>query len=158
MPKINFNLCLILASLLFSSTAFASDIVILLEQKQAPAGVVFEIVSDDEDFLEELLPTLKKDIEKLRQRFPNLPIAVVTHGKEQFSLITANSKTEQTTHSLVKNLVKSNDIDFHVCETHASWYGIAPEDFPDYIDVSATAPAQINDYQEMGYELIVLTD
>ncbi|VAW51806.1 hypothetical protein MNBD_GAMMA05-92 [hydrothermal vent metagenome] len=158
MPKISFNLCLILASLLFSSAAVASDIVILLEQKQAPAGVVFEIVSDDEDLLEKRLPTLKKDIEKLRKRFPNLPIAIVTHGKEQFSLITANSKTEQTTHSLVKDLVKSNDIDFHVCETHASWYGITPEDFPDYIDVSTTGPAQINDYEEMGYELIVLTD
>ncbi len=158
MPKISFNLCLILTSLLFGSTALASDIVILLEQKQAPAGVVFEIVSDDEDLLEELLPTLKKDIEKLRKRFPNLPIVIVTHGKEQFSLITANSKTEQTTHSLVKDLVKSSDIDFHVCETHASWYGITSEDFPDYIDVSATGPAQINDYEEMGYELIILTD
>lgn len=158
MPKFNFTLLLTIASLLLSSTTVASDVITLLEQKQAPDGVVFEIVSDDEDLLKELLPTLKKDIEKLRKRFPGLPIAVVTHGKEQFSLTTANSKTEQTTHSLVKELVKSNDIDFHVCETHASWYGVTPEDFPDYVDVSAAGPAKINDYEEMGYELVVLTD
>jgi len=158
MQKIKFNLCLILASLLFSSTAFATDVVTLLQQKQAPTGVVFEIVSDDEDLLEDLLPALKKDIEKLRKRFPDLPIAIVAHGKEQFSLTTANSKTEQTTHSLVKGLVKSDDIDFHVCETHASWYGVTAEEFPDYVDVSTTGPSQINDYEEMGYELVVLTD
>jgi len=158
MLKINFNLWFALASLLFSSTAPASAIAELLEQKQAPVGVVFEIVSGDEDFLEEVLPSLKKDIDKLRKRFPGLPIAVVTHGKEQFSLTTANSKIEQTTHSLVKDLVKSDEIDFHVCETHASWYGKTAEDFPEYVEVSAAGPTQIDDYEEMGYELIVLTD
>ncbi|NOR42216.1 MAG: hypothetical protein GQ572_02695 [Gammaproteobacteria bacterium] len=158
MSKISFNLCLVLASLFFSSTVLAADVVTLLQEKQAPAGVVFEIVSDDEDYLEELLPTLKEDIKKLRKRFPGLPIAVVSHGKEQFSLIKTNSKVEQTTPSLVKDLVKSNDIDFHVCETHASWYGVTAEDFPDYINVSPAGPVQINDYEELGYELVVLTD
>jgi len=158
MPKFTFNQYLIIASLLFSSTVLASDIADLLEQKQAPAGVVFEIVSDDDDLLEELLPGLKTDIEKLHKRFPNLPIAIVSHGKEQFSLTTANSKTEQTTHSLVKDLIKSKRIDFHVCETHAGWYGVTAEDFPEYIDVTPAGPTQINDYEEMGYELIVLTD
>ena len=119
---------------------------------------MFEIVSGDDDFLSEILPILKKDIEKLRKRYPDLPIAIVSHGREQFSLITASSKTEQATHSLVKDLVKSSDIDVHVCETHASWYGVTAEDFPDYIDVSAAGPAQINDYEEIGYDLIVLTD
>jgi predicted ATPase len=33
-----------------------------------------------------------------------------------------------------------------------------PEDFPDYINVSAAGPIQINDYEELGYELVVLTD
>jgi hypothetical protein len=46
----------------------------------------------------------------------------------------------------------------HVCGTHAGWYGVTPEDFPDYVDVTTAGPAQINDYEAMGYELIVLPE
>ena len=119
---------------------------------------MFEIVSDEDDLLKQLLPTLKKDIEKLRQRFPGIEIAIVTHGKEQFALTRENSNKDKVTHSLVKGMVEKNDIEVHVCGTHASWYGVTAEDFPDYVDVSAAGPAQINDYEEMGYEVIVLTE
>jgi hypothetical protein len=44
----------------------------------------------------------------------------------------------------------------HVCETHAGWYGVTAEDFPDYVDVAPTGPGQINLYQELGYDLIVI--
>jgi intracellular sulfur oxidation DsrE/DsrF family protein len=94
-------------------------------------------------------------VTQLRKKFPELPVAIVTHGKEQFALTTKNADSK--THSLVKDLV-SDQIEVHVCGTHASWYNVMPEDFPDYVNVSATGPAQINDYEELGYELIVLTD
>lgn len=148
----------LLFALFYSVPASATDIDTMLALKQAPAGVVFEIVSDEEDLLEQLLPIVKNDINKLRNRFPRLAIAIVTHGKEQFSLTSENREKEKTTHSLVKGLVESNDIELHVCGTHASWYGITPEDFPGYVDVTAAAPTQIDAYEEMGYELIVLTD
>ena len=153
--------------ILFSKIAYGSNETVpinhILQQKQPPAGIVFEIVSDEDDLLERLLPDIKKAVKKLREKFPALPIAIVTHGKEQFALTTKNSQSQNNgnnnhkTHSLVKGLVR-NDVDVHVCGTHASWYDIMPEDFPDYVDVSATGPAQINDYEEMGYELIVLTE
>lgn len=155
---IQFNRILFLLALLISTQTFATDVATLLQEQQSPAGVVFEIVSDEDDLLKQLLPTLKKDIERLRQRFPGIAIAIVTHGKEQFSLTHENSKKDKVTHSLVKGMVEKNDIDVHVCGTHASWYGVTPEDFPDYVDVSATGPAQINDYEVMGYEVIVLTE
>ena len=129
----------------------------ILQQKQPPAGIVFEIVSDEDDMLELLLPDIRTAVTRLHRKFPELPIAIVSHGKEQFALTSKNSHSERKTHSLVKALVH-DDIDVHVCGTHASWYGVTPEDFPDYIDVTAAGPTQIDDYEEMGYELIVLTE
>lgn len=37
---------------------------------------------------------------------------------------------------------------------HASWRGNVPEDFPDYVDVAAAAPAKVNDYRALGYVVI----
>ena len=145
-------------SLLASSAAWSSDVDTIIQREQAPEGVVFEIVSDEDDLLGEILPSVKADIEKLRQRFPNLPIAIVSHGKEQFALTSSNRSTEPQAHKLVQELVEKDDVDVHVCGTHAGWYGVSAEAFPDYVDVTAAAPAQINDYEEMGYEVIVLTD
>ena len=144
--------------LLYAAPAFATDVDSILAGKQMPAGIVFEIVSDEDDLLDRLLPMVKNDIRKLRDRFPGLPVAIVTHGKELFALTSGNSKTEPDTHRLVKNLVQKDNIDVHVCGTHAGWYGVAPDEFPEYVDVSPAGPAQIDDYEEMGYEVIILTD
>lgn len=133
-----------------------SEIEALLDEKEPPAGIVFEIVSGQHDLLDSLLPKLRGDIKRLRSHFPGLPIAIVSHGSEQFALTSKNRKKEQQTHDLVKQLVESNQVDVHVCGTHAEWYGVMPEDFPEYVDVSAAGPAQINDYEELGYQLIVL--
>ena len=116
---------------------------------------MFEIVSGEEGLLEELLPTVYADIKRLRLRFPDISIAIVTHGTEQFDLKKDRQKNSKA-HSLVEKLVKSDEVDVHVCGTHAEWYGVMPEDFPDYVNVSAEGPAQINDYQELGYILIEL--
>jgi len=145
-------------SLLSSTVTWSSEIDSLIKREQAPAGVVFEIVSDDDGLLGELLPSVKADIERLRQRFPDLPIAIVSHGKELFALTSKNSSTEHRAHELVKELVKTDDVDVHVCGTHASWYGVSAEAFPDHVDVTPAGPAQIDDYEAIGYELIILTE
>lgn len=129
----------------------------LLKQDKPPAGIVFEIVSDDEDLLADMLPQVRRWITRLREKFPELPIAIVSHGKEQFALASSDSSSEKDTHSITRGLVEDG-IDVHVCGTHAGWYGVSPEDFPDYVDVSPVGPTQIDDYEEMGYELIFLTD
>ena len=139
-----------------SSYARADSVANILSLKEPPAGVVFEIVSGRSGLLGELLPDLNRDIEKLRERFPHLPVAVVTHGWEQFDLISKNKIKYAKTHSLVEQWVTDNKVDVHVCGTHAEWRGITPEDFPDYVDVAAVGPTQIHDYVNLGYELIVL--
>lgn len=134
----------------------ADSVAALLAAEEAPAGVVFEVATGDEDALVEVLPRLKTDIERLRARFPDLPVAIVTHGKEQFALTRENRKNSPELHAITEELVTDKDVDVHVCGTHAGWFDILPEDFPDYVDVAAAGPAQINDYRALDYVLIVL--
>ena len=156
MKRTRLNIAAFLITLLGWAPAWATDVATLLAAEEAPDGVVFEIVSGEKGLLSELLPAVKADIKKLRERFPGLPIAIVTHGNEQFDLLTENRKTEATAHALAEELANSKDTNLHVCGVHASWRNNAPEDFPDYVNVAATGPAQIRTYVDMGYELIVL--
>jgi len=139
-----------------SALALALSVDDILKAQQPPPGVIFEIVSGQPNLLDKLLPNINKDIERLRKRFPELPIAIVTHGLEQLALTSNNSKNAKTAHNLVKQLVNENEVKVHVCETFAGWKGVNAEDFPDYVDVSPAGPAQINDYLELDYELITL--
>ena len=64
----------------------AESVEVLLAAGEPPAGVVFDVSTGDDDALVGLLPRLKADIERLRARYPDLPVAIVTHGTEQFAL------------------------------------------------------------------------
>ena len=133
----------------------ANDVDTLLKHER-PAGVVFEIIQSDAALLGKTLPGIRRDIERLRKQFPDLPVAIVSHGREQFALTSDNAERYEQAHSLVQQLTTNDAIDVHVCAAHASWYQVTPEDFPDYVDVSPSAPAQINDYEKLGFEVIVI--
>lgn len=128
----------------------------LLKRNDAPPGVLFEIVSGDPDALERKMPQVQVHAQRLRERFPGLEIAVVTHGAEQFSLLSAQREGRQSLHSLVDVLGKDQNIQTHVCGNHASWYDKVDEDFPEYVDVAPSASAQINDYRKLGFVVIIL--
>ena len=151
-----FKTLLLFLSLLAASGVPAASIDTILADEEPPAGVVFEIVGGEPGELGDLLATVKRNISELRARFPGIPVAVVTHGREQFDLTEDNRRSRARAHSLVRELVDSNGIEVHVCGTHAEWEGKTPEDFPDYVNVSAAGPAQINDYAALGYEVIIL--
>lgn len=127
----------------------------LLAQAEPPDGVVFEIVETDEDALEDLLPRVRTAIEKIRARFPDTEFAVVSHGREEFALQSQYQDEHAEIHQQVQSLV-ADDVPVHVCETHAGWYGVSAEDFPDYVNVAPTGPGQVRLYEELGYELIVI--
>jgi len=158
--KITLIITFIFSNLIFSASSFASnseeEVEQLLSLKQAPTGIVFEIVSSSVDSLEWALPKTQQYIKKLRDRFPKLDIAIVTHGSEQLALQTSNTKKFKKVHSLTQQLVTNDNVPLHVCGTHASWRGLSEEDFPDYVDVAAAGPATINDYISLGYTLIKL--
>ncbi len=147
----------LLLTLCFTSPLLAdAEIEPLLQAKEEPAGVVFEILEDDDDALGWALPKVAKLSARLRERFPDLAIAVVTHGREQFALLADEADGLLAEIHDNARQMRTDAIDLHVCGTHASWDGYTPEDFPDYIDVSPSGPARIRDYQNLGFVLIVL--
>ena len=135
--------------------AVSADVEHLLVRPQGPGGVVFEIVESDEDALQQLLPRVRQAIERVRARFPQTEFAVVSHGKEEFALQSRYRVEQAAIHEQVEALV-ADSVTVHVCETHAGWYGVSAEDFPDYVNVSPSGPDQIRLYEELGYELIVV--
>lgn len=147
-------LAVVLASAQFSIAA-QNEIERILSLPKAPSGVVFEIVSGQEEALTWAIPEVQRHAERLRVRFPGLSIAVVTHGNEQFALSRKNHERYQAVHNSVRQ-IKQDGIDVQVCGTHASWRKLEPEDFPDYVGVVAAAPVAINNYREIGYQLVVL--
>ena len=158
--KFLINVALILSTLFTTQCTFAENseqqVNRLLGAKEAPTGVVFEIVTGAANSLNWALPEAQNYITKLRKKFPKLEIAIVTHGNEQFALKTNNDKKYKKVHSLTQQLVKDEHIPVHVCGTYASWKGVSKEEFPEYVDVTAAGPATINDYVALGYVLIRL--
>lgn len=156
-----FFLTVFLSVFAFSSPALLAmdddeeEIKMLLAEDKAPDGVVFELIGGEGDYLEHALEKVETFKEQLHKKFPKLDIAVVSHGSEQFNLTKNKVAKAKEAHKKVQRLVAS-DVPVHICETHASWRGVTPEDFPDYITVSSTGPAQIRQYQELGYELIII--
>ena len=145
----------LLLSLPLAACASGTSIEKLLASDDVPAGVVIEIVTGDNQGLSWALPQAKAYIKQIRQRFPAIPIAIVTHGREQFALQESKSGTQAKVHSLTRSLQKDH-VQLHVCGTYAGWKGLSKEDFPDYVDVAPAGPAQINDYLALDYQLLVI--
>ena len=146
---------LIIALLLAQAVGANDDVELILEHNEAPFGIVFEIVEEDEDALEGLIPEVIESIAKIRARFPATHFAVVSHGREEFALQSQYRGEYAEVHQQVQSLV-ADDVPVHVCETHAGWYGVTVEDFPDYVDVAPTGPGQVGVYEEMGYEVVIV--
>lgn len=150
---------LILLGLLFASPSTQADnqaaIEQLLAQKDAPFGVVFEIVEGDADALQWAIPAVNRYVRQLRERFPDIGLAVVSHGREEFALMKSQQEDNAGVHKTVQSLV-ADDVPVHVCGTHASWRGKGTDDFPDYVDVTPAGPTEIRNYEAMGYVLIEL--
>ena len=131
-----------------TTTAQVDD---LLARAEAPPGVVFEVSTTDSNALRWALPQIQREAARLRGRFPGLPMAVVTHGREQFALQREHRSDNASVHRQVESLVADRDIPVHVCETFAEHNGVGAEQFPDYVDVAPEGPAQIRNYEELGY-------
>lgn len=151
---------LVFASLLgLSPTVLGKNYTLneVLALDNEPDGVVIEIVTGDAEGLGWALPRAQDYIKQLRARFPDMPVAVVTHGREQFALTRKNRTISETAHNNVRSLIKDSNVPVHVCGTYAGWRGLMQEDFPDYVNVSASGPAQINDYKAVGYLPVVIS-
>lgn len=137
--------------------AFAAPLTLdaLLARSEAPHGVVFEIVDRDPRALEVGLPWVRLAAQKLKARFPALPMALVTHGQEMFALQTSKRAEAPAVHQIAQSL-SQDGIPVHVCETFAGWRGIGAENFPAYIDVAPAGPTQIHNYEALDYVRLVV--
>lgn len=141
--------CLLCALLPAAALADEAALARLLARDGPPPGVVLEIASRDPEALTRALPRVRDAAGRLRARFPALPMVVVSHGREMFALARSPSVQREA-----ERLVRKEGIELHVCGTHAQWRGLAPEDFPVFVDVAAEGPAQIKNYVELGFVLI----
>lgn len=148
--------CLMLGLPSRAALAAATDVEALLALTEPPAGVVFEVVSANPRALERTLPQARDAIRRLRERFPGLPAVIVSHGSEQFALLQSAAAERPAVHQAVRSLLSDDDVPVQVCGTHAGWRGKRAEDFPDYVGVAVSGPAQINDYVALGYALVLL--
>ncbi|MDZ7660859.1 DsrE family protein [Thiohalophilus sp.] len=156
MPSLRHGLLLAILLIPVSLSANSERAVTnILQQNEAPEGVVFEIVTADSEGLEWALPLTRSYIKRLREQFPELPVAVVTHGQEQFALQTRHNDSQQAVHNQVQSLT-DGDVPVYVCGTYAGWRGLSDEDFPEYVNVAAAGPAQINDYVSLGYTRVLI--
>lgn len=143
----------VIASEDYPEQAFVNQV---LSEETPPPGVIFTVREYDEDALYWVLPRVEKYMLELRQRFPGLQIAMLSHGDELISLSLSNRHKHKTTHKLLQKLVTQDNLLFHICGTMAHMNGLDPDDFPDYVDVVPYGPTQIEDYQSVGFELIDL--
>jgi intracellular sulfur oxidation DsrE/DsrF family protein len=134
----------------YADSSYLASVQSIIDSGEAPEGVVFEIVSRDKNYLDWALPEAKRASSQLRDRFPKLDIAIVTHGSEQFALTQHQLVDNVPLNNTVKSLI-DNDIQLYVCGTHAERKGVEAEEFSKLVDVAAEGPAQINDYIKLGY-------
>ena len=150
------SLCLfILIPLVHASEYTHPHIERMIAADEPPEGVVFELVFWDENTWEWAAPMLSDLTAQLQNRFPGLDIAIVSHGAEQFQL--TQSRVKEQPDAIAQLISLADDgVDIHVCGTHSDWNGIPTSEYIDIVNVSPSAPAQVNDYLALGYRLIVL--
>lgn len=126
----------------------------ILAMASPPSGVVFNVMEYDEDALEWVTLRLERYVIRLRQRYPDLPIAVVSHGEEMFALRSEDRWVYPELHQRVQRLVEQEDVTFHVCGANARENHVDESEFAQYVDVVPLATMQLADYRDFGYRLI----
>lgn len=127
----------------------------LLAAEEAPDGVVFELLSWDEHTWQWAAPMITDLRNQLKVKFPQVDVAVVSHGGEQFQLTKARQQEQPQAIAQLKTLT-DDGVNLHVCGTHSSWQDVPDTAYIDIADVSPSGPAQINDYIKLGYRHILL--
>lgn len=150
---------LVLFSSLFWSAAVLGndDLQSVFARDTAPPGVVFEIVDWEEEYLATAIPWLKQQIVALRNQYPGLNVAVVSHGREQFALLKDTEAAFPEIHSGARRLISDHDVKLELCLGHANMRGFSKSDFPEYVDIEASGPSQIAVYEALGYDKVVVT-
>ena len=145
----------VLAPVLHAADTAHPTIKRLLALDEAPEGVVFELVHWDEATWSWAAPMIADLRSQLRAKFPDIDVAIVSHGGEQFQLTRARIGEQPQAITQLRSLADEG-VNLHVCGTHSQWNDVPETDYIDIVDVSPSGPAQVNDYISLGYRLVVL--
>jgi intracellular sulfur oxidation DsrE/DsrF family protein len=129
---------------------------VILSEAAAPDGVVFDIETLDANALNTLAPYVRKQIHLIRERFPDVDIAVVSHGAEEFALQKQAQSDNAALHDTFSQLTQSDGVSIHVCGAVGGLKGLSREDFPDFVSYSESGMAQLNDYKALGYQVVII--
>jgi intracellular sulfur oxidation DsrE/DsrF family protein len=127
----------------------------LLATEREPDGVVFELMAWEDNTWDWASPMIAALTKQLREKYPAVDIAIVSHGAELFDLASSQNNAQQSSIKLLEKLSNSN-VEVHVCGNYASFKGLGVGDFLSFVDVSPSGPAQLEDYIKLGFEHIVL--
>jgi len=154
-------LMIVLLSMSFLQTACSDakeqSMQTILALNEPPVGVVFELATGDDNGLEWAIPLVRSYATQLRERFPNIKLAVVSHGLEQFQLVRNEQKEVSKSHTQVASLIKDKNIEVHVCGNFAGMLGVERDEFIDVVKVAKRAPLQVESFIDAGYKLVLIS-
>jgi intracellular sulfur oxidation DsrE/DsrF family protein len=130
------------------------EILYLLNAEESSPGVLLHTREHDEDAYIWVAPRLEYYVTLLRERYPEIPLVVISHGDEMTSLTVDNKMNYPGIHQVIRRLVNEYQVEFQVCASFATYSDIDVSDFPDYIQVIPSAPAAFTDYRALGFDLI----
>ncbi len=149
-------LCLLLCcGAIRTAAADATWLERLLAENRAPGGVVFDIMTWRDRSWDWAAPLLRDYVDRLRARFPELEIALVSHGAELFELTRGDARRQRASIELLARL-SAQGVTVHVDGDYARWKRLGPEDFLDFVDVAPSAEAQLADYIDLGFARVTL--
>lgn len=128
----------------------------ILQSSEEPDGIVFDIETLQSNALGELAPYVRQQILLIKNKFPDVDIAVVTHGVEEYALQRDAQKQNAGLHDMFNRLVQDQDVSVHVCGAVGGLKNLTQEDFPEFVSYSESGMAQINDYKALGYTVVAI--
>lgn len=153
------SLTFVTLSNVYAETEFSeasAQIQKIISDGEEPLGIVFEIETLDPFALQKITLYVVKQVKRIKQVYPDVDIAVISHGVEEYALTTKASSEYATTQRLLNEMVIQQEVSLHVCGAVAGLKGLEQEDFPNFISYSASGLAQLNDYKALDYTVVVI--
>ena len=155
------KLALLAATLMLSVTRPAAaeftnpNLEQLLASGQQPEGVVFEIMAWQDHSWNWAAPMLQEYVERLRENYPGIDLALISHGAELFDL---SRRAGLQNSPAIRRLARlgADGVEIYVDGEYARWKRLEQRDFLEFVEVVDSASAQLAAFIELGYEPIKL--
>ena len=127
----------------------------LIVANSEPDGVVFEIITWEDNSWDWAAPMLQTATWQLREKYPGIEVALISHGNELFDFALKNNRPPKPAMQILQSL-SDEQVDFYVSGDYAKYKRLGIKDFLPFVDVSPSGTAQLQDYINLGFSHIVL--